>query len=56
MMHEARGTIFDPTVLAAFFEIEPAIRDIALAYGDDPEPVTATVPKEPVLSGTLIGC
>lgn len=56
MMREARSTIFDPTVLAAFFEIEPAIRDIALAYGDDPEPVTATVPQEPVFSGTLIGC
>ncbi len=39
MMREARGTIFDPAVLDAFFRIEATIRTIAATYGDETEVV-----------------
>ncbi len=37
MMREARGTIFDPAVLDAFFRIETTIQTIAATYGDEAE-------------------
>jgi adenylate cyclase len=48
LMREARGTIFDPAVLAAFFRIETIIKAIAAEYGDehDAEPAPVDVPSE----------
>jgi len=38
-MREARGKIFDPVVLDAFFSIEEKIREIASRYQDEGEQV-----------------
>ncbi len=39
LMREARGTIFDPVVLDAFFSIEVTIKEIAAQYSDEAEPI-----------------
>ena len=36
-MREARGKIFDPVVLDAFFSIEEKIQETALRYHDEGE-------------------
>ena len=43
LMREARGTIFDPFVLDAFFAIESRIRAIASEYGDETDVEVAPV-------------
>ena len=42
LMREARGTIFDPTILDAFFCIEDRIKEIAAQYSDEAEPIAET--------------
>ncbi|MGI9026590.1 MAG: HD domain-containing phosphohydrolase, partial [Burkholderiaceae bacterium] len=39
LMREARGTIFDPVVLDAFFSIEDTIKEIAAQYSDEAEAI-----------------
>jgi HD-GYP domain-containing protein (c-di-GMP phosphodiesterase class II) len=52
LMREARGTIFDPIVLDAFFAIEPTIKAIAARYGDEADiSLPVEVPAE--LVGSL---
>ena len=40
LMREARGTIFDPMILDAFFSIEDTIKEIAAQYSDEAEPIS----------------
>ncbi len=56
MMREARGAIFDPAVLDAFFRIESTIEAIAAEYGDEAH-VEVEAPRievPPSLVGSLV--
>jgi adenylate cyclase len=57
LMREARGTIFDPAVLDAFFRIESTIEAIAAEYGDEahPEPAVPEIAVPASFVGTLVG-
>ena len=46
LMREARGTIFDPTVLDAFLRIDAEIRAIASEFGDAADAEEAVAPIE----------